>query len=51
MLALGETFFLVTTMIGVVQGIPAAQYDDARTLRMSEWRASGTSTSGARCRK
>lgn len=39
MLALGETFFLVTTMVGVVQAIPADQFDDARTLRMSEWRS------------
>jgi NitT/TauT family transport system permease protein len=39
MLTLGETFFLVTTMVGVVQAIPAAQYDDASTLRMSEWAA------------
>jgi NitT/TauT family transport system permease protein len=39
MLAMGETFFLVTTMIGVVQAIPEFQFDDARTLRMSEWLA------------
>jgi NitT/TauT family transport system permease protein len=39
MLALGEAFFLVTTMIGVVQAIPDGRFDDARTLRMSEWRA------------
>lgn len=37
MLALGETFFLVTTLIGVVQGIPSFQFDDAKTLRMSDW--------------
>lgn len=39
MLAMGETFFLVTTMVGVVQAIPAERFDDARTLRMSEWQA------------
>lgn len=39
MLTLGESFFLVTTMVNVVGGIPAEQFDDARTLRMSEWRA------------
>jgi NitT/TauT family transport system permease protein len=38
MLTLGETFFLVTTMIGVVQNIPDYQFDDCRTLRMSEWK-------------
>ncbi len=37
MLVAGQTFFLVTTMVGVVQSIPEAQFDDARTLRMSEW--------------
>jgi NitT/TauT family transport system permease protein len=37
MLALGETFFLTTTMVGVVEAIPSAAFDDARTLRMSEW--------------
>lgn len=37
MLTLGELFFLVTTMIGVVSAIPAERFDDARTLRMSEW--------------
>lgn len=39
MLALGESFFLVTTMTNVVAAIPADQFDDARTLRMSEWQA------------
>jgi NitT/TauT family transport system permease protein len=37
MLTMGETFFLVTTMVGVVQSIDPLFFDDARTLRMSEW--------------
>lgn len=37
MLALGESFFLVTTMVTVVTNIPQFKFDDARTLRMSEW--------------
>jgi ABC-type nitrate/sulfonate/bicarbonate transport system permease component len=37
MLALGECFFLVTTMVGVVASIPRDEFDDARTLRMNEW--------------
>jgi NitT/TauT family transport system permease protein len=37
MLTLGEAFFLVTTMINVVNDIPSDRLDDARTLRMSEW--------------
>lgn len=37
MLALGEIFFLVTTLVGIMDNIPAYQFDDARTLRMSEW--------------
>lgn len=37
LLALGQLFYLVTTMVGIVQLIPEAQFDDARTLRMSEW--------------
>lgn len=37
MLTIGETFFLVTTMITVVDNIPHENFDDARTLRMSEW--------------
>ena len=37
MLALGEAFFLVTTMMNVVLEIPSYQFDDARTLRMNEW--------------
>jgi NitT/TauT family transport system permease protein len=39
MLTLGESFYLITTMLGVVQGIPDESFDDARTLRMSEWTA------------
>lgn len=38
MLVLGETFFLVTTMTNVVLGLPNELFDDARLLRMSEWR-------------
>jgi NitT/TauT family transport system permease protein len=38
MLSLGEAFFLVTTMIGVVESIPSDDFDDARTLRMDEWK-------------
>lgn len=38
MLTLGESFFLVTTMINVVLDIPLYKFDDARTLRMSEWK-------------
>jgi len=38
MLTLGESCFLVTTMIGVVSSIPEYQWDDIRTLRMSEWK-------------
>lgn len=37
MLAAGETFFLLTMMVNVVDAIPLARYDDARTLRMNEW--------------
>jgi NitT/TauT family transport system permease protein len=37
MLTLGETFFLVTTVVGVVGTIPSDVFDDARTLRMNEW--------------
>lgn len=39
LLMLGELFYLVTTMTGVVQGIPDYRYDDARTLKMSEWQS------------
>lgn len=37
MLALGELFFLVTTMITLVTNIPTEEFDDARTLHMNEW--------------
>lgn len=39
MLAAGEAFFLARAMIGVVQAVPPAAFDDCRTLRMSEWQA------------
>lgn len=39
MLVLGQSFFLLTTMAGVVAQIPNGQFDDARTLRMGEWKA------------
>lgn len=38
MLTLGESFFLVTTMMNVVLDIPSYRLDDARTLRMNEWK-------------
>lgn len=37
LLTLGQLFYLVTTMSGVVRGIPEYRFDDARTLNMSEW--------------
>lgn len=37
LLTLGELFYLVTTMMGVVISIPEFKFDHARTLRMSEW--------------
>jgi NitT/TauT family transport system permease protein len=37
LVVLGEVFFLATGMINVVQGIPQAEFDEARVLRMSEW--------------
>jgi NitT/TauT family transport system permease protein len=37
MLTLGETFFLVTSMLAIVWNVPPVALDDARTLRMSEW--------------
>lgn len=39
MLTLGVTFFLSTTLTGVVQGIPETEFDEARLLRLNEWRA------------
>lgn len=38
LLTLGESCFLLTTMIGVIASIPEFQWDDIRTLRMSEWK-------------
>ena len=38
LLVFGMTVFLVTSMASVVLNIPLAEYDYARTLRMSEWR-------------
>jgi NitT/TauT family transport system permease protein len=38
LLVLGMTVFFVTSMASVVAGIPRADFDYARTLRMSEWR-------------
>lgn len=37
LLVMGEAWFLLTTMIGVVANIPSYVFDDARTLRMNEW--------------
>jgi len=37
LITLGELFYFVTTMSGVVGAIPEYRFDDARTLRMSEW--------------
>lgn len=37
MLTIGETFFLVEAMLGVVDGVTLDALDDARTLKMSEW--------------
>ena len=37
LLVMGEVFFLVTSMIDIVEAIPNYQYDDARTLRHTEW--------------
>ncbi|MES2462830.1 MAG: nitrate ABC transporter permease [Armatimonadota bacterium] len=38
LLVLGMTVFFVTSMASVVANIPRADFDYARTLRMSEWR-------------
>ena len=38
MLVFGMTVFFITSMIAVVAAIPKADFDHARTLRMSEWR-------------
>jgi len=37
MLVLAELFSVVTSLTSVVQNIPESAFDDARTLRMSEW--------------
>ena len=37
LLFLGELFYLVTTMQGVVLNIPQYRFDDAYTLKMGEW--------------
>jgi len=39
LITLGMTAYLVTTMAGIVQNIPEYRFDDARTLRMSEWKS------------
>lgn len=39
LIALAELFYLVTTMSGVVLSIPEYRYDDAATLRMSQWQS------------
>jgi NitT/TauT family transport system permease protein len=38
LLVLGMTVFFITSMASVVASIPRADFDYARTLRMSEWR-------------
>jgi NitT/TauT family transport system permease protein len=38
LLVFGMTVFFVTSMAAVVAAIPKADFDHARTLRMSEWR-------------
>lgn len=37
LLFLGELFYLVTTMMGVVLNLPEYRFDDAATLRMGPW--------------
>lgn len=39
MLTSGMVFFLLTSMLDIVASIPSEQFDDARTLRLSEWQA------------
>lgn len=39
LLTLGELFYLVTTMSGVINSIPESRYDDAATLKMSPLKA------------
>ena len=38
MIVFGMSVFFVTSMVTVIQAIPKAEFDYARTLRMSEWR-------------
>lgn len=38
LLTLGMSVFLLTSLIAIIAEIPRAQYDYARTLRLSEWR-------------
>lgn len=38
LMTFGMTVFFVTSMASVVAGIPRAEYDQARSLRMGEWR-------------
>lgn len=38
LLTLGMSVFLVTSFLSIIAEIPRAQYDYARTLRLSEWR-------------
>jgi NitT/TauT family transport system permease protein len=37
LLVLGETFFLVASLVSIVESVPQDVYNYARTLRMSEW--------------
>lgn len=37
MLTMGETFFLITSMMDIVNAVPSERFDDCRTLRMHEW--------------
>lgn len=39
LIMLAQLFYLVTSMNTVVAGIPLERFDDARTLRMSEWKS------------
>jgi ABC-type nitrate/sulfonate/bicarbonate transport system permease component len=39
LLALGQAFYIATTMTQVVLGTPQERFDDAYTLKMGEWQA------------
>lgn len=39
MLVLGISSYLLTSMVTVVQGLPDTSFDEARLLRMDEWKA------------